>query len=62
MSFNCDLCKNHDAGKPIRTITKARMVEHKERRRNEETGREEILVVGSGPQIVQEMNLCDNCG
>lgn len=61
MSFRCEGCGKPKAGKPNRVIVKTRQHDHREVRRNEETGKVALVVVGKGPQIVQEANLCGSC-
>lgn len=58
MSFRCDKCKKV-ASKPRRVVIRQKMVEHWGWRQGE-FGPEPV-VVGVGPQIVQEANHCNSC-
>lgn len=59
MSFRCENCKDV-AQKPKIVTTKTRQHEHVEYRPGEH-GFLEPMIVGSGPQIVQQKKLCGAC-
>ena len=59
MSFRCEQCKKV-ADRPQIVTTKTRMHEHVELREGER-GVLVPMIVGSGPQIVQQKKLCGKC-
>jgi hypothetical protein len=59
MSFRCQGCKKVNR-KPTRIVTKTREHEHVELREGE-FGNPVPMIVGVGPQIVQEKILCSGC-
>lgn len=61
MSFRCEGCRSVGY-KPEIITTKTRMHEHVELRPDGEWGESMIpMIVGSGPQIVQQKKLCGKC-
>lgn len=59
MSARCKKC-NKVTQKPTMVTTKSRMHEHVEIRTNEE-GYQVPMVVGAGPQIVEQQLRCESC-
>jgi hypothetical protein len=60
MSFRCEGCKKV-GHKPQIVTTKTRMHEHVELRQDGEYGPMIPVIVGAGPQIVEQKKLCGNC-
>jgi hypothetical protein len=59
--FICQQCKQ-SSDKPVRAVTKVRVVNHRAIRRDRKTKEERSIVVGRGTQIVEEKLLCKGCG
>lgn len=59
MSFRCQKCSKLGQ-KPHRVVTRTRQHEHVELREGE-FGKLVPMIVGVGPQIVEEKDLCGKC-
>ncbi len=58
--FNCASCKT-TGDRPVLTVTKTRVVNHRAKRTNRKTRETREVVVGRGSQIVEELPLCEPC-